>query len=88
VYRVGRRRGYAQHTEQRAVATNTWPDPLVWMMTLHYAFHSFPMLFFGTAIARSISGRWPPKEVTAWALHVLIDVPARCVFLQRQRPRR
>ena len=60
---------------RRAVATNNWPDPPLWMATLHHAFHSFPMLFCGAAITRAISGRWPHKEVAAWALHILIDIP-------------
>jgi hypothetical protein len=55
------------------VATNAWPDPPAWMATLHQAFHSFPMLFCAARLARTISGRWPQKDVTAWALHVLID---------------
>jgi hypothetical protein len=62
---------------RRAVATNNWPDPPLWMATLHHAFHSFPMLFCGAAITRAISGRWPHKEVAAWALHILIDIPTR-----------
>jgi hypothetical protein len=60
---------------RHAMAANDWPDPPHWTITLHHAFHSFPMLFCGAPFARSISGRWPPKEVTAWALHILIDIP-------------
>jgi hypothetical protein len=66
------------------VATNAWPEPPHWMTTLHPAFRSFLMLFCGAASARSISGRWPQKEVAAWALHILIDIPSHS--RRRQRP--
>jgi hypothetical protein len=59
----------------QAMATNEWPDPPGWMATRHHAFHSFPVLLCGAMIVRAVRGRWPRQEVTAWALHILIDIP-------------
>ncbi|HEX9371180.1 MAG TPA: hypothetical protein VF897_09245 [Roseiflexaceae bacterium] len=59
----------------QAVVANEWPDPPGWMATLHHAFHSFPVLLCGAVIVRTVSGRWPREELTAWGLHILIDIP-------------
>jgi hypothetical protein len=60
---------------RHAMATKHWPDPPVWMAMLHHTFHSFPMLCCAALIIRSISRRWPYTELTAWGLHILIDIP-------------
>jgi hypothetical protein len=65
----------ARRQLEQTVATNTWPDPPLWMATLHHAFHSIPMLLCGAAIVCAVSGRWPREELLAWGLHILIDIP-------------
>lgn len=60
---------------RRVVAANEWPSPPGWMATLHYAFHSFPMLVCGAVVAWAIYGQWPREEFEAWGLHILIDIP-------------
>jgi hypothetical protein len=70
-----------QHITRTANPSHDWPEPPAWMATVHHAFHSFPMLFCAAAIARIISGHWPHKEVMAWALHILIDIPNRWLLV-------
>jgi hypothetical protein len=42
-----------------------------WMETVHRACHSFPVAL----VVRVLYGRWPRRELAAWALHIAVDIP-------------
>jgi hypothetical protein len=58
----------------KAVRSNIWPAAPYWMQVAHYIFHSLPIVFIASFVARLNTGRWP-KWGKAWALHILIDIP-------------
>ena len=55
--------------------TNDWPAPPWWLETLHQVFHSVPMALAGAGLIRIVTGRWPGRELSAWSLHILVDIP-------------
>ncbi len=57
------------------IEKNEWVEPPRWMHTLHFAFHSFPVLVAIGLFARIVTGRVPKKLLLAWALHILVDIP-------------
>lgn len=59
----------------KSVKNNDWPEPPHWIKTLHYAFHSIPMITLGALLVRLFTGRWPKKAYAAWLLHIMIDIP-------------
>lgn len=58
-----------------AIREATWPNPPVWMATLHHAFHSVPVALLGASLVRLVAGRWPRGVLKAWLLHIAIDIP-------------
>ncbi len=60
---------------RHALITNDWSDPPTWMATTHHIAHSFPLVAVHALVSRFLRGRWPAAEVTAWSLHILIDLP-------------
>jgi len=58
-----------------ALSTNDWPAPPRWLETLHHAFHSLPVALAGAGLIRMLTGRWPGRELSAWTLHILVDIP-------------
>ena len=65
----------AQGKARHALTTGEWPDPPPWMETLHHACHSLPVALVGAALTRMLSGRWPREALSAWMLHIAVDVP-------------
>ena len=59
----------------RALQTNEWPSPPRWMEMLHHAFHSIPVALVGAFVIRILTGQWPRQELTAWSLHIVVDIP-------------
>ena len=57
------------------LSTNDWPAPPRRLTTLHHAFHSLPVALGGALVVRAITGRWPRRELAAWTLHILVDIP-------------
>ncbi len=64
-----------QRQAYRAAMTGEWPKPPRWIETFHHAFHSIPIALVGAAIVRVLRGSWPLKELAAWCLHILVDIP-------------
>jgi len=52
-----------------------WPVPPPWMAQLHRAGHSIPVALLGALLIRIRSGRWPSRVLSAYLLHLLIDIP-------------
>ena len=52
-----------------------WPAPPHWMVQLHRAGHSIPIMLLGALLIRLSSGRWPSRVLSAYLLHLLIDNP-------------
>ena len=61
--------------EAQAITTNDWPAPPRWLVTLHHAFHSLPVALAGAGLIRLVTGRWPGRALSAWSLHILVDIP-------------
>jgi len=57
-----------------AIRTNEWPAAPHWMQLLHHIFHSLPVVFAVSLLARLVNDEWP-RWGKAWALHILIDIP-------------
>ncbi len=55
---------------RRALASGAWLEPPAWGRTAHDATHSFVVLTVVALLLR----RWSPW-LSAWALHLLIDIP-------------
>lgn len=60
---------------RRSFARNSWPAPPRWMLRLHHAAHSLPLLLVAVMLIRLTVGRWPSALARAWLLHILIDIP-------------
>lgn len=58
-----------------ALTGNAWPEPPRWLTTLHYACHSLPVALAGAVVIRAVTGRRPRRELAAWILHILVDIP-------------
>ncbi|MCG3212559.1 MAG: hypothetical protein FOGNACKC_06229 [Anaerolineae bacterium] len=58
-----------------ALTGNAWPEPPRWLTVLHYASHSLPVAVAGAVVIRVVTGRRPRRELAAWTLHILVDVP-------------
>lgn len=65
----------AQSKAVHALDINEWPEPPGWMLTLHRAFHSLPVAIAGAMAIWVLGGRWPRQELTAWMLHIAVDIP-------------
>ena len=65
----------AQREASNAFGKGEWLDPPRWISLLHYAFHRLPVAMAGAAITRAVTGRWPGRELAAWALHIVVDIP-------------
>jgi len=65
----------AQGQLRRALTGNDWPAPPRWLTTLHHAFHSLPVALTGAVVVWAITRRWPGRELAAWTLHILVDIP-------------
>ncbi len=46
-----------------------------WIEPLHHISHSLPVAFIGAVVIWLLSGRWPRRELAAWVLHIVIDIP-------------
>jgi len=57
-----------------SLQTNEWPAAPNWMYQLHYITHSIPVVGLLGIIFYFRRRAWP-KAVTAWLLHILIDIP-------------
>jgi hypothetical protein len=63
-----------------------WPQPPQWMVQLHRAGHSIPIELLGALIIRLSSGRWPSLILSAYLLHLLIDIPTHARHPWGPRP--
>jgi hypothetical protein len=63
-----------------------WPAPPHWMVQLHRAGHSIPVALLGAALIRISSGRWPLRALSAYLLHLLIDIPTHARHPWGPRP--
>jgi hypothetical protein len=66
----------AQGKAVHALTTGEWPDPPRWMKTLHHASHSLTVTCASAALICALTGRWPGRELAAWVLHILVDIPS------------
>jgi hypothetical protein len=57
-----------------SLTNNTWPQAPEWMYLLHHAAHSLPLVALVAVAVRLTTGSWP-RWATAWALHILVDIP-------------
>jgi len=57
------------------IGGGAWPVPPRWMVQLHRAVHSIPVALLGAVLIRLSSGRWPSRALSAYLLHLLIDIP-------------
>ena len=65
----------AQGKARHALTTGEWPDPPPWMETLYHTCHSLPVALVGAVVTRTLRGRWPWEALSAWVLHIAVDVP-------------
>lgn len=65
-----------KHELKNAISTGIWPDPPKWMLVLHSFTHSFIIAILAATAIRLITGKWPAKLITAWLLHIVIDIPS------------
>lgn len=65
----------AQGKARHALANSDWPEPPRWMETVHHASHSLVVALAAASVARLAMGHWPRRELAAWCLHILIDIP-------------
>lgn len=64
-----------QEKSIHTLTTVEWPDPPQWMEILHHACHSLPVALAGAVVVRILRGQWPRRELMAWSLHIIVDVP-------------
>ena len=59
----------------QSLVSGDWPDAPPWMEALHYAAHSVPVALLGSVLVRALTRHWPRRELAAWLLHIVVDVP-------------
>ncbi len=65
----------AQGKAHQALVTGDWPASPRWIETLHHIMHSLPVAVVGAVVIWLLSGRWPRRELAAWVLHIVVDIP-------------
>lgn len=65
-----------RHGRVRAVLDGgEWPAPPPWMVQLHRATHSLPVVVGAAMLFWLRRGHWPRQLLGAYVLHLLIDIP-------------